>query len=215
MGVGSSRQNLTVALLAGGMAAPLLYYGVQLAAAPAYPGFSFVSTTASELGSDLSPNARAFNAAIIVLGSATLLAAAGFWRALRHLGTFPPLALATSLAVALNGVQTLWAGLHPMPDPRHGGHPAFIIGMILLPPLLTLALWRRSRSRLLRAYILATLALLAVMIPIMSGATRLDTHSYRGLFQRVFTLTVFPPISVAAYVLARRVKAWPPPARSG
>jgi hypothetical protein len=207
MGFSLSRQHLTLALLTAGMAAPLLYYGLQAAAAPFYPGFSFVGTTASELGSDLSPQAPAFNAGIILLGAATLLASAGFWRALRRLGASPALALPTSLAVAANGVQSLWAGLHPMPDPRHGGHPAFILAMILLPPLLTAALWRHSRSRVLQAYLLATLALLAVMIPLMSGATGLDTHTYRGLLQRVFTLTIFPPIGVAAYVLARRVRA--------
>jgi len=41
-------------------------------------------------------------------------------------------------------------------------------------------------------------------VPIMSGMSGLDTHTYRGLFQRIFALTVFPPIGVAAYVLARR-----------
>jgi hypothetical protein len=96
-----------------------------------------------------------------------------------------------------------------MPDPRRRGHPAFILAMILLPPLLTAASWRHSRSRLLKTYLLATLALLAVMIPIMSGATGLDTHTNRGLLQRIFTLTIFPPIGVAACVLARPVRARP------
>jgi len=43
----------------------------------------------------------------------------------------------------------------------------------------------------------------------MSGMTGLDTNACRGLFQRVFALTVFPPIGVGAYVLARRVTAAP------
>jgi hypothetical protein len=37
----------------------------------------------------------------------------------------------------------------------------------------------------------------------------LDTHDYRGLLQRVFALTVFVPIGVGAYVLARRTNAAP------
>jgi hypothetical protein len=44
----------------------------------------------------------------------------------------------------------------------------------------------------------------------MSGMTGLDTHAYRGLFQRVFALTVFVPIGIGAYVLARRIHAGPP-----
>ena len=58
---------------------------------------------------------------------------------------------------------------------------------------------------MVRAYFAATLVLLAVMVPVMSGVSGLDTHAYRGLVQRVFTLAVFPPIGVAAFVLARRV----------
>ena len=45
------------------------------------------------------------------------------------------------------------------------------------------------------------------MFPIMSGMTGLDLHTYRGLFQRIFALTVFPPIGAAAFVLSRRIKA--------
>ena len=45
------------------------------------------------------------------------------------------------------------------------------------------------------------------MVPLMRGMTGLDAHAYRGLLQRVFTLAIFPPIGVAAYVLARRLSA--------
>jgi hypothetical protein len=39
----------------------------------------------------------------------------------------------------------------------------------------------------------------------MSGMSGLDTHAYRGLFQRLFAFTVFPPIAVAGSVLAKRL----------
>jgi hypothetical protein len=40
----------------------------------------------------------------------------------------------------------------------------------------------------------------------MSGITNLDNRAYGGLFQRIFALTVFPPIAVCAYYLARRIQ---------
>jgi len=107
----------------------------------------------------------------------------------------------TLAAVAMNGVQTLWAGWFPMPDPRHGGHPAFIVGMLATPVLLAASMWIVSRSAAVRWYFALNLVFLAACVPFMSGATGLDLNDYRGLLQRVFTLTIFPPIAVAAIVL--------------
>ena len=122
-----------------------------------------------------------------------------------RLRVHPLVAWPTALALAMNGVQTMWAGFFPLPDPRHGGHPAFIAGMLLLPPLLAASMWKVSASRGLRAYFIASVALLVCMVPIMSGASGLDTQTYRGLSQRIFTLAIFPPIGVAAFVLSRRI----------
>ena len=187
-----------------GVAVSVLYYGLQVSAAPAYPGFSFIGTTASELGSDLSPRAGLFNAGIMVQGACTLLAAAGYWLALRATGVNGLVAALTASAVVMNGVQTVWAGFYPMPDPRHGGHPVFIAAMILLPVLLTLSLWRGG-SAALRVYLVLTIFLLAAMVPIMSGMAGVDTRAYRGLVQRVFTLAIFPPISAGSLVLMHRL----------
>jgi hypothetical protein len=79
----------------------------------------------------------------------------------------------------MNGVQTLWAGAFPMPDPRHGGHQAFIAAMLLMPVLLTVVVWRRIRSRALRGYLAATLVLLAAMVPVMSGVTHDQLTPFR------------------------------------
>ena len=60
--------GITLGLLGLGVAVPFLYYGVQLVAAPFFPGFSFLGTTASELGSDRSTHPSIFNAGTILLG---------------------------------------------------------------------------------------------------------------------------------------------------
>lgn len=192
-------------LLRLGLLVPFIYYGTQVAAAPFFPNFSFVGTTASEMGSSLSRHPAIFNVGIISLGVITLLTSIGYWLALRHVGVEPALALLVSADIALNGVQMLWAGLHPLPDPRHAGYTVFVAGMAALPVLITLPLWRVA-SPPLRAYFVATLLLLAAMIPVVIGMTGIDRRAYRGIIQRVYTLTTFPPIAVGAWTLGRQVR---------
>jgi hypothetical protein len=67
-------------------------------------------------------------------------------------------------------------------------------------------LWRIEVSQLFKAYLFATIILLIVLFPIMTGATGLDMNGLRGLLQRVLALTVFVPIGVGAYVLVMRIR---------
>jgi len=187
------------------VAIPFLYYGTQAVAAPFFPGFSFVGTTASEMGSTLSRHPAIFNVGIAVQGAVSLVAALGFLLGLRRLGADRALAWPTALAIAMNGVQLVWAAYFPLPDPRHGGHTVFIAFATALPVLLAASMWRFVDGHA-RAYFIANLALLAAMVPVTTGMTGLDTHAYRGLVQRVFTLTTFPPIAVASFLLHRRLK---------
>ena len=207
-----TRDRFTLAALYLALTIPFIYYGVQVACAAFEPNYSFVGQAASELGSDRAARPQWFNAGIMVQGVVTLIAAAGFLRAMLRLRVRAVLACLAAAALAVNGVQTLWAGYFPMPDPRHGGHPAFIAAMIALPVLLTASLWRGSGTAL-RAYFVATLILLLAMIPVMSGMAGIDTTNVRGLVQRVYTLTVFPPIAVGACVLALRLRADAQPRR--
>jgi Protein of unknown function (DUF998) len=192
---------LTLFALWSGVAVPFVYYGVQAVAAPFLPSFSILGTTASELGSELSTHPAVFNVGAMLHGIVCLIAAVGFFRALRRLEVHPLLTWPTSIAIACAGLASLWAGYFPLPDPRHGGHPSLLIAMLLIPPLLTATLWRSQA----RPYLIANLLLLGVMVPIMSGMTGLDTHAYRGICQRVFAFTIFAPIGVAALVLAAKL----------
>jgi hypothetical membrane protein len=204
------KDNLTKAALGSGIAVPFFYYGIQGIAAPFFPGFSFLSTTASELGSDRSTHPEIFNTGVILVGVATLLASVGFLRALRHLGTSPILAWFVFVTIAVTGLTSLWAGIFPLPDPRHGGHPSLLVVMILLPFVLAVSLWTLGVSWPVKAYLAATVGLLLVMVPVMSGMTGLDTHAYRGLFQRIFALTIFLPIGVGSYILASTISWFRP-----
>jgi uncharacterized BrkB/YihY/UPF0761 family membrane protein len=78
--------------------------------------------------------------------------------------------------------------------------------MFLLSIRLTAALWK-GRGTILKAYLLATLILLAVMVPITSRATSASIATHiRDLTQRLYTLTVFPVVAVSALVLALRYR---------
>ena len=201
--------DFTLASLGFAIAVPLLYYGVQVVAAPFFPDFSVLGTIASELGSDRSTRPWVFNAGVILAGIAALVGSIGLQRALRRLGAHPIVAWLTLLAVAGTGLSSLWAGIFPMPDPRHGGHPSLLIAMLAVPFVLSFALWRLGVSRAIKAYLVATIVLLLVMFPMMMRMIDLDMHTYGGLLQRIFALTVFLPIGVAAFELARRVGAAP------
>ena len=51
--------------LQAGIAVPVLYYGVQLLAAPFYPGYSFITNVASDLGSPTSTVPAIFKSACL------------------------------------------------------------------------------------------------------------------------------------------------------
>src|SRR5947209_2826242 len=99
-------EKATLWLLRCGIAVPLIYYGIQALAAPFYPGFSVLGNTASELGSDRSEHAVIFNAGMMVQGVASLAASLGFFLALRRMRINSAL---TAVALAINGVQHIWA----------------------------------------------------------------------------------------------------------
>src|ERR1700679_2897654 len=201
----SSRAYLTCIGLASGMAVPFLYYGTQVVAAPFFPDYSFVRQAASLLGSNLSTRPLIFNAGVIATGLATLFAVPGFFVAFQSVGANRFLTWITCLALVGSAISSLWAGYYPLPDPRHVRHPVLLVAMILLPFLLTATLWKVPNAWLLKVYLGATIALLIALIPLMSGMTGFDTRSYSGLLQRIFAFTVFPPIAVCGFFLARRI----------
>ena len=188
-----------------GVTVPILYYGIQVVAAPFFPGFSILRTIASDLGSDLSTCPWLFNGGVMLAGVACLISSIGFLLALMKVGTHPSLAGLVAIAVALLGMTLIWGGYYPLPDPRHEGISVFAFGLLSSTPLLTATLWRYGGW--LRAYLLASLAMFIAALPIMFGMTGPDMVEYRGLLQRTFAFGILPPIGVAAYYLARRTRA--------
>jgi len=200
--------------LRAGVLVPFVYFGVQLVVGLRTPGYDFGRDVASQLGQPTVPLARVFNTVVIAQGLVTLAAAAALPGALRRGGTGRLLAWLASVALALNGAQTVWAGWFPLPDPRHGGHSVLVVPMIALPGLLAAALWARS-GRALRGYWLVSLLLFAAVFPFMAGLVPFERARLGGLLQRVFALSLFPPIGVACALAARALPGVAPGAVRG
>ncbi|MCP3100920.1 DUF998 domain-containing protein [Myxococcus sp. K15C18031901] len=199
--------------LAAGVAVPFLYFGTQLVAAPFNPGYSFLSQTASMLGSDRATHPGLFNMGVGLTGLATLVAAAGYFCGFRALNAPVVLRWLVFLALEGLGLATLNAARFPLPDPRHGSGP-LIAGAVLLPALLLAALWRQPEARPLRGYLLVTNGLLLALVPVMSGWSGLDVRGLEGLLQRLVALVIYPPIAVGAWFLAKQLRRGVTPSAS-
>jgi hypothetical membrane protein len=190
--------SFEVASLCSGMLVPVLYFGLQLLSAPFFPGYSFVLNAASDLGSPSSSFPALFNVGAVVMGCVTFVAALGFARAARRRSV--PLLWLTALAVAAAGSSSVWAGVYPLPDPRHGANP-FTVGLLLVPVLVAVTFWK---ERLARAMLILPVIVLAGALVVRSGVVALDTRAFEGLFQRVLALAAFAPIAVGAWLLLPR-----------
>ena len=186
-----------------GVLVPVVYFGSQLVAARFYPRYSFVTQSASELGSDRSNRPAVLNSGAILTGIATVIAAFAFLPALRRQGTGRVMAILTTIAMVSMGAGAIWAGSFPLPDPRH--NPKLIgAGAFLVPLFFALSAIKWHDAPALRRYLFANLALFVLLIPVMSGATPIDVVRYRGVMQRIAAGVLYIPVGVVAASLLRR-----------
>jgi hypothetical membrane protein len=192
-------KNLTVTALRFGIAVPLLYFGIQPIAAPFFVGYDFLEMAASLLGSDRSSLPIVFNVGAMLTGFAALVAAFGLIPAFQVTKIHPLLAWLTAIAVFFVGCSSLWAGIFPMPNPRHAENP-FAIGLFVMPFVSIAAFWHQA---LIRGYLLACVLLFLGLIPFMSGTIAIDRQALEGLLQRLLALAAFAPIGLVANYLLK------------
>lgn len=200
-----------------GIAVPLVYFGIQLAAAPFYPGYSFFSQDASSLGSNKSSFPDLFNFGAIVVGLLLLCSSIGLIRVLLRSGARRWVSWTIFVAL-ISGAISCWnAGVFPLPDQRHtsGLFATMGMGVFLLPILLPLLFPPETNWRNLRRYFWCNLAVLLLLIPIVSGLIqRLMVTSgnemewYQdflnngnGVLQRIAAAVVFVPVGVLSWNL--------------
>jgi hypothetical membrane protein len=180
---------------------PIVYFGAQLLAAPFYPGYSFLRQAASELGSDRSDRPGILNAGAMLTGIAAIVAACAMPVALPREKSPRFLAWLTAVAMISMGIGAIWAGVNPLPSPRHNSGPIGA-GMFFVPLLFAIALWRRGGA--LRVYLLVNVALFVLLVPLMSGASGIDVNPFRGFLQRIAAAVLYVPIGVVSAALLRR-----------
>jgi len=195
----TGNQRQTTLMLLAAVAVPLLYFGVQVIAAPWYPGYRFATDTASMLGTTASLHPGIFNDGAILDGIAGLFGAAGLFLGLSSVaGKW--LRILVAIGVFSNGVLSVKAGLFPMPDPRHASWQFLLFPILITPLLMLAATWRISAW--LRIYLIVDVAGLLLMIPMMMH--RMAPIWPEGTMQRLFALVAMAPIGVVALVLLRK-----------
>lgn len=204
----------TSAALRGGMAVPVIYFGVQLLAAPFYPGYSFLARDAGTLGSPGSSMPAIFNAGSIIAGAVMVASAWEF-------GAPFAATWLSVVAVVCGAIGSINARFHPLPDPLHtsGILSSLGVGLFLLPVVAPIAVWRLDSARTIRRYLGFNLLLVAALIPIMGGLIQRWSimadveipglqsllNNYQGFLQRLAAIAVFVPIGVTAAFLAGRL----------
>jgi hypothetical membrane protein len=190
-------------LLAAGVAVPVVYYVNLLVSSLLYPGYDHARQWVSELGSASARYPALFNISIVLVGLLGLAAAPGFGWALRRRGAGRVVSVLVALLVAGFGVAMVMGGLFPMPDPRHNGY-GLAIGLLLVPLLMALGLRRRPELRALRIFLVVDFVAMVVLFAILMGVGSLVTRANVGLWQRAFSLAMFPWLAIAAWVLMPR-----------
>jgi len=193
------KHKLTRLMLGAAVAVPLLYFGIQLIAAPYYPGYSFSTDTASMLGTTASRHPGIFNNGAILDGIAGILGAAGLFLGLSSAASRWLRAL-IAMGVFCNGVLSLKAGLFPMPDPRHASWQFLLFPILFMPPLMLAATWRTSM--LLRVYLLVDTVCLLLTLPMLMH--RMAPIWPEGTMQRLFASVVMLPIGVVGFTVLRK-----------
>jgi hypothetical protein len=191
-------------LLAGG-SVPILYFGAQAVAAPFFPGFSFLTHTASQLGSDLSSHPSILNGGAALTGAAAILASPGLFTALRGQKTSLLLASLIAACSVSFGAASFWAATHPLPDPRH--NPGVLgAGMFAAPFLVLLASMALPGASRLRWYLIVNALGFFVVASIYAQVITIDLRQYAGGVQRLGTLVMLPPMAVLSVWLLRAAR---------
>ena len=188
------------ALLACGMAAPVVYYANLIAFGLLNPVHDPMVLPPSFLGTAGMHYAGLFNLGLILTGIALVLASAGLFFGLRHRAR--GWAIAASLTCGIFGIAMCMAGFFPLPNPLHLAFGLEAAG-ILTPLFGAFALGAEPQTRILRAIILIGFALCVAAAAILLGAGGILNKTNAGLWSRAASV-VFPTIGILCWATIKR-----------
>lgn len=184
-------------LLAAAILVPVGYFGIQVLAAPWYPHYSVLANTASDLGSNLSMRPAVFNTGALLIGLLAIPGSAGLALSLPRLGVGRASTFALALCLASAGLSAVWAGLHPLPSPRH--NPGLLsIGMFAAPLIALWAGWRMPPVRAMRIGLALNALAFVALVFVMSGKAHINLSGIGGGVQKLLALASFAPGAVIA-----------------
>jgi len=177
---------------------PIIFFGTQIAAAPFYPGYSFSQQSISMLGTSFSRQPWIFNVGETLTGVTALAAALGIFQFFRR-KTNLLLSCLIGFAVACIGIMAVKAGMFPMPDPHHNSWELLQNFIIITPHLMLLGLWKQKQSSGLRIYLILSIALLVLLVP-------LGSRLGRGTLQRLISAATLVPVGVVGFSFWRELR---------
>ena len=201
-------RSLTSLCLLAAAAMPIIYFGIQVVAAPFYPGYSFSQQSASMLGTHFSEHPEIFNVGLMLAGFAALAGALGLYRSFLTTTHLLP-SLLIGLSVACTGVLCLRSAMFPMPDPRHN-YWGFLQNVTIITPFLMLVgLLKQKRSWGLRAYLASCMTFLVLLGLLISRGAPISWLP-TGTLQRLINVATFVPVGVVGFFFWRELHTGSP-----
>lgn len=195
------------ALLAVGVAAPVVALAAVLIAATCYAGFDHARQYLSELGGATAAYPLIFNAGVLIAGVMTGFAGIGFGLAVAILARAPVSAVLICALFALAGVGLVLSSLYAWPDPRHLAINLGL-GIQLAPACLLFALRETAGLPRLKRFLFAAFVAMAALTVltkhlVFPGAVN-DFNV--GYWERAFAIVLVGWVGVAAWLIRRALK---------
>ena len=170
--------------LQSSVVATLLYFGNLLVLGALQPGYSHMRQFASELGMADAANPRVFGAMSVLTGAVFFVTAFGVYRATKRLTERSALSAVIGIFIALFGVNLIFAGLFPLPNPLHS---AFGVALFtfMVPWLIAWAFWRFPSARFMSWTQIFTAFVIIGTAVLQTGLAGGVDDSNIGMFQRI------------------------------
>jgi hypothetical membrane protein len=196
--------KLARALLAAGVAVPIIYFTNLIVAEVRTPEVDPWSQLPSDLGVAGLAWAGVFNAGLVAVGAAAVLSGIGLFLGLRAIGANSVLRACAGATMLVAGVVMAMAGLFPLPDPLHYGFNMLPVGM-LTPLFVALALGSAKDAGRERAIIFIGFVAIVALVIATGSIKGLVTPDNVGLWTRGLGLVAFSTIAYACFSVMRRV----------
>ena len=171
-------------LLWSGFVAAILYFGNAFGIGAIEPNYSHIRQMVSELGMAHASHPALFNTIAVLSGAMFFATGTGFYLAIKRLTGRRVLSVFAGVFVGLFGMNGIFAGAFPAPDPRH---TAFGVGLFtfFVPWLMAWGFWKFHAARLANMLQLVAGFVIIGILVFQIGLFGFVDKTNIGLFQRI------------------------------